>query len=67
MNTRGLMELVALNIGLDAGVVSPTLYSMIVLMALFTTLIAGPLLSLLYPKHDLSIAPDSVQTVRSYG
>jgi Kef-type K+ transport system membrane component KefB len=43
MNTRGLMELVALNIGLDAGVILPPLFSMMVLMTLVTTIMAGPL------------------------
>jgi Kef-type K+ transport system membrane component KefB len=47
MNTRGLMELVILNIGLDLGVLSPALYSMMVLMALATTVMTTPLLALL--------------------
>jgi Kef-type K+ transport system membrane component KefB len=47
MNTRGLMELVILNVGLDLGVVSPTLYSVLVLMAFVTTLMTSPLLSAL--------------------
>src|SRR5437870_1452327 len=38
MNTRGLMELIVLNVGLDLGVVSPTLFTMLVLMALITTI-----------------------------
>ncbi|MDC3957610.1 cation:proton antiporter domain-containing protein [Polyangium jinanense] len=49
MNTRGLMELVALNLGLDLGVISPTLFTMMVLMALFTTFITTPLLQRIYP------------------
>ncbi len=44
MNTRGLLELVILNIGLDLGVLSPTLYAMMVLMALGTTFMTAPLL-----------------------
>lgn len=44
MNTRGLMELVVLNIGLDLGIIGPRLFAMMVLMALFTTLLAGPIL-----------------------
>lgn len=44
MNTRGLMELVVLNIGLDIGVIPPTLFAMMVLMALVTTLMTTPLL-----------------------
>jgi len=44
MNTRGLMELIVLNIGLDLGVISPTLFAMMVLMALVTTLATTPIL-----------------------
>jgi Kef-type K+ transport system membrane component KefB len=47
MNTRGLMELVILNVGLDLGVLSPALYSMMVLMAVTTTVMTQPLLSVL--------------------
>ncbi len=43
MNTRGLMELIVLNIGLDLGVLSPTLFAMLVLMAVVTTLATTPL------------------------
>jgi Kef-type K+ transport system membrane component KefB len=49
MNTRGLMELIVLNIGLDLGVISDTLFAMLVLMALVTTLATTPLLALLEP------------------
>jgi K+:H+ antiporter len=44
MNTRGLVELVVLNVGLDIGVLSPTLFAMMVLMALATTFMTTPLL-----------------------
>ena len=44
MNTRGLMELIVLNIGLDLGVISPTLFAMLVIMALVTTFATSPLL-----------------------
>jgi Kef-type K+ transport system membrane component KefB len=47
MNTRGLMELVILNIGLDLGVLTPALYSMMVLMAFATTVMTSPVLTLL--------------------
>jgi Kef-type K+ transport system membrane component KefB len=47
MNTRGLMELVVLNIGLDLKVISPALFAMMVLMALATTILTTPLLQLL--------------------
>lgn len=46
MNTRGLMELVALNIGYDLGILSPRIFTMLVIMALATTMLAGPLLTL---------------------
>jgi len=49
MNTRGLMELVILNVGLDIGVISPTLFAMLVLMALTTTVMTTPILAWLYP------------------
>jgi nucleotide-binding universal stress UspA family protein len=57
MNTRGLMELIVLNIGLDLGVLTPTLFSMLVIMALVTTFATTPLLEWIYPAsamaHDL--------------
>ena len=46
MNTRGLMELIVLNIGLDLEVISPTLFTMMVLMALVTTIATTPVLQL---------------------
>ncbi len=49
MNTRGLIELIVLNIGLDLRVISPTLFSMMVLMALVTTMVTSPVLRLLMP------------------
>lgn len=47
MNTRGLMELIVLTIGLQLGVLSKEVYTMLVLMALITTLMTGPLLDLI--------------------
>jgi Kef-type K+ transport system membrane component KefB len=46
MNTRGLMELVVLNIGYDLGILSPEIFSMMVLMAVATTFMTGPLLDI---------------------
>lgn len=46
MNTRGLVELIVLNVGLESGILSPTLYSMMVCMALVTTIMATPLMEL---------------------
>ncbi len=56
MNTRGLTELVILNVGLSLGVISPTLFTMMVLMALITTAMASPLLSRLGIGSGLSPA-----------
>jgi Kef-type K+ transport system membrane component KefB len=47
MNTRGLVELVILNAGLDLGILSPTLFTMMVLMALVTTFMTSPILSVM--------------------
>jgi Kef-type K+ transport system membrane component KefB len=46
MNARGLMELIVLNIGLEMGVISPVLFSMMVVMAIVTTMSSAPLLGL---------------------
>ncbi|MBW4604681.1 MAG: cation:proton antiporter [Calothrix sp. FI2-JRJ7] len=51
MNTRGLTELIVLNIGLELKVISPLLFTMLVIMALVTTFMTSPLLELAYPKH----------------
>jgi len=53
MNTRGLVELVILNIGLDLGILSPPLFSIMVLMALVTTLMTTPLLTWIYPENKV--------------
>ncbi|SEP63703.1 cation:proton antiporter [Flavobacterium urocaniciphilum] len=63
MNTRGLMELIVLNIGLELGVLSPQIFAMMVIMALATTFMTGPALNLIdlifkkrksfdIPSHD---------------
>ncbi|MCW5889243.1 MAG: cation:proton antiporter [bacterium] len=62
MNTRGLMELVVLNIGLDLGVISPTLFAMLVMMAIVTTVATSPLLHLLQRDMQLRAAPDAAVT-----
>ena len=51
MNTRGLIQLIVLNIGLDLGVISPKLFTMLVVMALVTTFMTMPLLQLIIRKH----------------
>ena len=45
MNTRGLVELIALNIGYDLGILSPRIFAMLIIMALVTTCMTGPLLT----------------------
>jgi len=52
MNTRGLMELIALNIGYDLGILSQSIFTMLVIMALVTTAMTGPLLSLLNRRQE---------------
>jgi Kef-type K+ transport system membrane component KefB len=56
MNTRGLMELIVLNVGLDLGVISPALFTMLVIMALATTMATTPVLRLVMPEATLERA-----------
>jgi Kef-type K+ transport system membrane component KefB len=51
MNARGLMELILLNVGLQAGVITATMFTIFVLMAIVTTLMATPLFELFYGRH----------------
>jgi Kef-type K+ transport system membrane component KefB len=60
MNTRGLMELVVLNIGLDLKVISPTLFAMMVMMAIVTTMTTGPALHFLLPSNPATPDPKIV-------
>ncbi len=46
MNSRGLMELIALNVGYELGILSPRVFAMMVIVAIVTTFATGPLLSL---------------------
>jgi Kef-type K+ transport system membrane component KefB len=57
MNTRGLMELIALNIGYDMGILSQRIFTMLVIMALATTVMTGPLLTLFGKRRPM---PSSV-------
>ncbi len=54
MNTRGLTELVILNVGLELGLLSQELFTMMVVMALVTTVMTGPLLSFAYPARRVA-------------
>jgi len=68
MNTRGLMELVVLNIGYDLGVLSKEIFAMMVIMALITTFMTGPLLDLinLIFKSKTNIIPEEVLNSKKY-
>ena len=57
VNTRGLTELIALNIGLSSGLIGPRMYAVLVLMALVTTLMTAPLLGLLKRRSALPSRP----------
>lgn len=59
MNTRGLMELIALNIGYDLGILPPRIFTMLVIMALATTALTGPLLTLFGGKRGSLDEPAS--------
>lgn len=57
MNARGLMELILLNVVLSAGMITPTLFTMLVIMAVVTTLIATPMFNFFYGRTHLPIQP----------
>jgi Kef-type K+ transport system membrane component KefB len=57
MNTRALMALIAINIGLDLGLLTPALFTMLVIMALLTTAMCGPLLRWWLPPELRSLVP----------
>ena len=50
LNTRGLVELIVLNVGLDLGILSPALFSMMVIMALVTSVMTTPALEAVLPE-----------------
>lgn len=54
MNTRGLTELIILNVGLEKGLLSPELFTLMVIMALVTTVMTGPLLNFTYPQRRVA-------------
>jgi Kef-type K+ transport system membrane component KefB len=63
MNARGLMELIALNVGYELGILSPRIFAMMVLMALVTTFATGPLLSLADRMRRVALADGHGQGV----
>jgi Kef-type K+ transport system membrane component KefB len=67
MNTRGLMELVVLNIGYDLGVLTPEIFAMMVIMALITTMMTGPALDLInyaFKEKTESLSPDIIESTK---
>ena len=69
MNTRGLMELVVLNIGYDLGVLTPEVFAMMVIMALVTTAMTGPALDLInrFMKEPKEVpVPETLKEERKY-
>ena len=65
MNTRGLMELVVLNIGYELGVLSPKIFTMMVIMALVTTFMTGPaldIINIIFKSKDLIIPKDLISS-----
>jgi Kef-type K+ transport system membrane component KefB len=65
MNTRGLMELIALNIGYDLGILSQRIFTMLVIMAIVTTVMTGPLLTLFAKRERRSLRPGDQQPLPS--
>lgn len=51
MNARGLIELILLNIGLEAGIITPTLFTILVIVAVVTTLMTSPIFEWVYGRH----------------
>jgi Kef-type K+ transport system membrane component KefB len=62
VNSRGLTELIALNVGLSDGIINQRLFTVLVLMALITTLATGPLLSVIRPTRTPQPAADEYVT-----
>jgi Kef-type K+ transport system membrane component KefB len=57
MNTRGLMEIVIANIGLECGIIPPSMFAVLIVMALVTTFATGPILNRI-PFLDRAASPD---------
>ena len=68
MNTRGLMELVVLNIGYDLGVLTPEIFAMMVIMALLTTFMTGPALDIIEWafKGAVEVIPQTIKEISKY-
>jgi GTPase SAR1 family protein len=69
MNTRGLMELIVLNIGFDLGILSPSVFAMLVIMALVTTFMTGPALdfiNFILPDKKINELEESIHIQQKY-
>ncbi len=62
MNARGLMELIVMKVGLDAGLIGEDLFTMLLIMALVTTAMTGPMMTLFAPRARSSMATSRSQT-----
>jgi Kef-type K+ transport system membrane component KefB len=65
MNARGLMELIILNIGLRKGIIQPALFSIMVMMAIVTTLMATPVFELVYRKTPTPVTETDTAPVNA--
>jgi Kef-type K+ transport system membrane component KefB len=63
MNTRGVMELILLNIGLDRGLITPTLFSILVMMAIVTTLLTTPVFDLISRRRRVASGSGALPTL----
>jgi len=59
MNARGLMELIVMKVGLDAGLIGPSLFTMLLVMAIVTTLMTAPMLTLFAGRTPKLVDPAS--------
>jgi len=59
MNARGLMELIVMKVGLDAGLIGPSLFTMLLVMALVTTVMTGPMLTWFGGRSLVVVEPGS--------
>ncbi|BDX29945.1 potassium transporter [Mycobacterium antarcticum] len=67
MNARGLIGLILLNIGLQAGIITPTLFTILVLVAIVTTLMASPIFEWVYGRHRQPVSPAPLVADRGPG
>jgi Kef-type K+ transport system membrane component KefB len=66
MNTRGLMELVILNVGRELGVITDAVFAMMVIMALLTTALTTPILSIIYPDRLFAAQPGTTIAAKAF-